>query len=235
MLLRTVPLILLCATAGCRMRQKCEHGAEMPCRCEGGVGAQRCEQDKGFGMCECPAAPAAPPGAAAAAPSSAPFRLVEELPPTTPPAGAIPATAPPTGNAAKTAAQRPLAATPAAAASKAARAAAAAPPAAAAPALGQPGLLARPIKERLDAVDLQVGMRRADPGVRGCYQRLRVAGVAAVTATVGPDGRVASASVTGPLAGSPTGECVAGAVRRLATFPSFRGPPIVTSHSYTLR
>jgi hypothetical protein len=58
-------------------------------------------------------------------------------------------------------------------------------------------------------------------------------GLAAVRVSVAGTGRVSSALVTGPLAGTPAGSCVAQAVRG-ATFPAFTQPTFVVNYPFQL-
>ena len=57
-------------------------------------------------------------------------------------------------------------------------------------------------------------------------------GKAAVT--VGPDGRVLSVSISGPVSGNKVGRCVARIFRSLRV-PAFSGSPVTLSKSFTIR
>jgi hypothetical protein len=70
--------------------------------------------------------------------------------------------------------------------------------------------------------------------VMGCYDKYDVAGVARVSVTIGKGGKITHASVTGEFAGTPTGECVAAAVKG-ASFPRFKGKPLSIGYSYLLK
>ena len=63
-------------------------------------------------------------------------------------------------------------------------------------------------------------MRTITPAVSQCGPQH---GTATVEISVAQDGHVTNAVVTGPLAGTPTGSCVARAVRA-ATLPAFGQP-----------
>jgi hypothetical protein len=58
--------------------------------------------------------------------------------------------------------------------------------------------------------------------------------MANVALTIGNSGHVSSASVTGTFAGTPTGECVAKAVKS-ASFPRFKGAAQTINYPYMLR
>jgi hypothetical protein len=68
---------------------------------------------------------------------------------------------------------------------------------------------------------------------RECYGLFHVGGQVAVHGTVASTGRLQDGVVVGPLAGTPTGQCVEKAVRR-ASFPRFSGASMPVSYTYTL-
>lgn len=76
---------------------------------------------------------------------------------------------------------------------------------------------------RLDMRDVKAGMAQAQARVSACYAQFHVPGNAVVDASIAPSGRVESARVGGALAGTPTGDCVARAVKS-TTFKRFKGP-----------
>jgi hypothetical protein len=55
-----------------------------------------------------------------------------------------------------------------------------------------------------------------------------------VSVTIGKNGHVSSASVGGSFAGTPTGDCVAKAVKS-ATFSPFKGSPQSINYPFMLR
>ncbi len=58
--------------------------------------------------------------------------------------------------------------------------------------------------------------------------------MASVALTIAGSGRVSNANVTGQFAGTPTGECVAKAVKK-ATFPRFKGAALSIVYPFALR
>src|SRR5262249_25616551 len=69
--------------------------------------------------------------------------------------------------------------------------------------------------------DIQRGMAAVKPHVNACYSQFNVPGIVNGTVTINPSGRVAAASAKDKFAGTPTGDCVARAVRA-ASFPRFK-------------
>ena len=78
------------------------------------------------------------------------------------------------------------------------------------------------LPEQLKPSDIQKGMAGIKGRVQNCYAQYNVPGMVNVTVTINPSGRVSSAQVTGKFAGTPTGTCVASAVKG-ASFPRFKG------------
>jgi hypothetical protein len=70
----------------------------------------------------------------------------------------------------------------------------------------------------LSQSDIVSAMRAVQPRVKECYNQYKVPGIANVTISVSKGGRVASASVTGKFAGTPSGGCVESAAKT-AKFP----------------
>jgi hypothetical protein len=77
-------------------------------------------------------------------------------------------------------------------------------------------------------------MGRVSGRVRGCFDQYKVPGTANVAITIGNSGRISSASVTGQFAGTPTGDCVAKAVKS-ASFGRFKGAPQSIVYPYVFR
>jgi hypothetical protein len=70
----------------------------------------------------------------------------------------------------------------------------------------------------LSQSDIVSAMRAVQPRVKECYNQYKVPGIANVTISVSKGGRVASASVTGKFASTPSGGCVESAAKT-AKFP----------------
>jgi predicted Zn finger-like uncharacterized protein len=70
----------------------------------------------------------------------------------------------------------------------------------------------------LSQSDIVSAMKAVQPRVKECYNQYKVAGSAMVTIAVSKGGRIASASVQGKFAGTPTGTCVEAAAKA-AKFP----------------
>jgi hypothetical protein len=78
------------------------------------------------------------------------------------------------------------------------------------------------LPDQLKPSDIQKGMAGIKSRVQNCYAQYNVPGMVNVTVTIKGSGRVSSAQVTGKFAGTPTGTCVAAAVKG-ASFPRFKG------------
>ena len=65
-------------------------------------------------------------------------------------------------------------------------------------------------------------MQKIKGRVAGCFDQFKVPGMANVAVTIGGNGHVSSASVTGQFAGTPTGDCVSKAAKS-ASFPQVQG------------
>jgi hypothetical protein len=70
----------------------------------------------------------------------------------------------------------------------------------------------------LSQSDIVSAMKAVQPRVKECYNQYKVPGSAMVTIAVSKGGRIASASVQGKFAGTPTGTCVEAAAKT-AKFP----------------
>jgi len=69
---------------------------------------------------------------------------------------------------------------------------------------------------------LLAGLRGVQPLIHACYLRHKVEGTAMVNVVIAKSGKVAKATVTGKFADTPTGACVAAAVKT-ASFPPSDG------------
>lgn len=91
----------------------------------------------------------------------------------------------------------------------------------------------KPEKTGLDGKDIKAGMSSVKGKAQACYDAHGVAGHVKIKATVDPSGKVLKADVTGEFAGTPTGQCVADAVKT-ATFATWTGAPMTVSYGFTL-
>ncbi len=90
------------------------------------------------------------------------------------------------------------------------------------------------LPDQLGRGDIVAGMNGIKGRVDGCSAQYHVPGTAMVSVVIGKNGRVSSASVQGALAGTPTGDCVARAVRG-ASFKKFKGSPMSINYPFILR
>ncbi len=90
------------------------------------------------------------------------------------------------------------------------------------------------LPDTLDKGQIVSGMSKVKGRVQGCFDQYKVPGTASVAITIANSGRVSSANVTGQFAGTPTGECVAKAVKT-AGFTRFKGSPMSFVYPYLLR
>ncbi|HXU71669.1 MAG TPA: GYF domain-containing protein [Polyangia bacterium] len=90
------------------------------------------------------------------------------------------------------------------------------------------------LPSELDKGQIVSGMQRIKGRVGGCFDQYKVPGMANVAVTIAGSGRVSSANVTGQFAGTPTGDCVAKAVKS-ASFPKFKGSPQSIVYPFILR
>ena len=67
-----------------------------------------------------------------------------------------------------------------------------------------------------------------------CYERFRVAGSVPLTYEIAGNGSIQSVKLSGPLSGTPTGDCVVEAARG-AKFPRFDGPVQTFTYPFFLR
>jgi len=86
-------------------------------------------------------------------------------------------------------------------------------------------------KKSLTGDDFKKGMAPVESKAKGCYAGKQ--GTATVKLTISPDGKVSKVAVTGEFAGTPVGNCVAGAVRG-AAFAPWDGGPQTFGYSYLL-
>ena len=89
-------------------------------------------------------------------------------------------------------------------------------------------------KKGLDGKDIKAGMAPLAGKAQACYDANGVAGHVKIKAVVDPSGKVIKVDATGEFAGTPTGSCVAAAVKAGASFPPWDGAPMTINYSYTL-
>jgi predicted Zn finger-like uncharacterized protein len=90
------------------------------------------------------------------------------------------------------------------------------------------------LPDSLSKSDIVSGMGKVKGNVANCYAQFKVPGLANVSVTIGKNGRVSSASVSGSFAGTPTGSCVEKAVKS-ASFPPVKGSPTTINYPFMLR
>jgi hypothetical protein len=90
------------------------------------------------------------------------------------------------------------------------------------------------LPDSLGRSEVVAGMGKVKARVIACYDQYKVPGVANVALTIANSGKVQSANVTGTFAGTPTGDCVAKAVKG-ASFPPWRGAAMTINYPYMLR
>lgn len=91
-----------------------------------------------------------------------------------------------------------------------------------------------PTKTSLEPKEIKAGMSAVAGAAQSCFGKHGVAGHVKVKATVTSSGSVSKVDATGEFAGTPTGACVAGAVKG-ASFPSWTGAPMTVTYSFTLQ
>jgi hypothetical protein len=88
-------------------------------------------------------------------------------------------------------------------------------------------------KKELTRDDIGNAMKARNGAAVACMAKTGVGGTVGVKLSVAPSGQVVKASATGPLAGTPTADCVIAAARG-ASFPAWDGRPTTVSYSYLL-
>jgi hypothetical protein len=91
-----------------------------------------------------------------------------------------------------------------------------------------------PEKTKLEPAEIKAGMSAVAGAAQGCFDKHGVAGHVKVKAVVSPSGSVTKVDATGEFAGTPTGGCVASAVKG-ASFPAWTGAPMTVTYSFTLQ
>ena len=89
------------------------------------------------------------------------------------------------------------------------------------------------LPEQLSRAQVQGGMRKANGNASKCYTKFKVRGNVMVKVKIAADGSLTSAETTGKFAGTPTGECVVEAVKKVS-FPKFRGPSMTVTFPFLL-
>jgi hypothetical protein len=91
-----------------------------------------------------------------------------------------------------------------------------------------------PVPPQLSREDILKGMQGIQPQVSACFAQYHVPGTALVGITIGSNGKVQKAKVAGPLAGTPTGDCITKAVKG-ATFGRFSAKAMSIQYPIVLR
>lgn len=91
-----------------------------------------------------------------------------------------------------------------------------------------------PVKSGLEPKEIKAGMSAVAGAAQGCYGKHGEAGHVKIKAVVAPSGDVSKVDATGEFAGTPTGACVAAAVKG-AHFPAWTGAPMTITYSFTLQ
>jgi hypothetical protein len=90
------------------------------------------------------------------------------------------------------------------------------------------------LPDQLGKSDIVSGMQKIKGKVGDCYAQFKVPGMANVAVTIGKNGHVSAATVSGSFAGTPTGSCVERAVKS-AGFPPVKGSPTSINYPFMLR
>ena len=91
-----------------------------------------------------------------------------------------------------------------------------------------------PLPAFLTRDDILKGMQSIQSQVSACFAQYHVPGTALVGLSIASSGRVQKANVAGPLAGTPSGDCVAKAVRG-TSFSRFSGKTMSVQYPIVLR
>ncbi len=89
----------------------------------------------------------------------------------------------------------------------------------------------KPDKTELTSKELRDGLSAVVGTAKACYQG--EAGTVKVKITIDPSGKVSKSSATGTFAGTPSGDCVAAALKG-ASFPAWDGAPMSTTYAVLL-
>ncbi|MBK9037116.1 MAG: hypothetical protein IPL61_38710 [Myxococcales bacterium] len=91
-----------------------------------------------------------------------------------------------------------------------------------------------PTKTSLEPKEIKAGMSAVAGAAQSCFGKHGVAGHVKVKAVVASSGAVSKVDALGEFAGTPTGGCVAAAVKG-ASFPAWTGAPMSVTYSFTLQ
>jgi hypothetical protein len=86
----------------------------------------------------------------------------------------------------------------------------------------------------LSRAAIQQAMRAIRGRIQGCFDRFRVPGIATVRMTIASSGSITDLKVRGIFNDTPTGACIAAAVKT-ASFPRFEGSPLSFDYPFVLR
>ncbi|MEO6953106.1 MAG: hypothetical protein ABI321_15000, partial [Polyangia bacterium] len=90
------------------------------------------------------------------------------------------------------------------------------------------------LPEQLNKAQIVGGMHALAGGVHDCFSKFNAPGMVSIALTIVKSGRVSSSSATGSFAGTPTGDCVARAVKG-GSFPAFKGAPQSITYPFVLK
>jgi predicted Zn finger-like uncharacterized protein len=89
------------------------------------------------------------------------------------------------------------------------------------------------LPDQLSRDDIKKGMGAAQSRAKTCFQQFHVPGTVLVNVIIGGSGKVQNAEVKSSFAGTPTGDCVAKAVKN-ASFGRFKGSPMSVTYPIVL-
>ena len=90
------------------------------------------------------------------------------------------------------------------------------------------------LPDQLNKSQIVGGMHALNGSVHECFAKFNAPGMVSVAVTIAKSGKVSSASSTGSFAGTPTGDCVARAVKG-GSFPQFKGAPQTINYPFVLK
>jgi hypothetical protein len=93
----------------------------------------------------------------------------------------------------------------------------------------------KPARTQLERGDIKKAMTPIGPKAQACYDQTQLSGMVTVMIEfrVEPSGAISSASAKGKFKGTPTGDCVASAVKT-ATLPAYDGAPMSFTYPFLL-
>lgn len=88
-----------------------------------------------------------------------------------------------------------------------------------------------PVVEQLSRSEIAAGLRQVQPEIRSCFQRFAKSGAAPIDLVIRGDGKIATATARGAVAGTPVGACLEQAARQ-AGFPRFSGAAMSITYAF---